>query len=167
MQRSRDVYRAESASRTCGMRRFSGPNRARCWAWRPGANDQASTPSPCLNPKAKLSGPQIRLPLPRNGIFGARDKGPIWPTRSPRVAAPQFKDRKGPATGPFLAQSLSLPIPASAWWARQDSNLQPDRYERPARPEKTNEIRSLSSRPTTFVRIRSRGFCGHPVVLKC
>ncbi len=29
---------------------------------------------------------------------------------------------------------LSLPpaIPANAWWARQDSNLQPDRYERPA-----------------------------------
>ena len=32
----------------------------------------------------------------------------------------------------YSAQSLSLPIPESAWWARQDSNLQPDRYERSA-----------------------------------
>ena len=34
--------------------------------------------------------------------------------------------------GPYSVQSLSLPIQVSAWWARQDSNLQPDRYERSA-----------------------------------
>ena len=42
------------------------------------------------------------------------------------------------------------------------ADLQAGRYERSNPPEKTNQIRQLSSRPTTFVRIRSPGFCGHP-----
>src|SRR5437016_8769882 len=33
---------------------------------------------------------------------------------------------------PFLANSQRTRSYESAWWARQDSNLQPDRYERPA-----------------------------------
>ena len=32
----------------------------------------------------------------------------------------------------FLAKSQVAANCESAWWARQDSNLQPDRYERPA-----------------------------------
>ena len=34
--------------------------------------------------------------------------------------------------GAFRTPSGNLQNRASAWWARQDSNLQPDRYERPA-----------------------------------
>ena len=35
-----------------------------------------------------------------------------------------------PQMRPFLAKSQRTRSYESAWWARQDSNLQPDRYER-------------------------------------
>jgi hypothetical protein len=34
--------------------------------------------------------------------------------------------------GPIHASSGNLRKPRTAWWAREDSNPQPDRYERPA-----------------------------------
>src|SRR6266851_593845 len=42
----------------------------------------------------------------------------------------------------FLAKSQRPPNRGTAWWAREDSNLQPDRYERPAL---TIELRALAS----------------------
>src|SRR5882757_5515564 len=47
------------------------------------------------------------------------------------------------------------------WWARQDSNLQPDRYERSALPSilKTCNPRR---RTCTFMPVCSRSFCGFP-----
>src|SRR6476646_6287765 len=44
-------------------------------------------------------------------------------------------------TRAFLAKSLELEIHGTAWWAREDSNLQPDRYERSAL---TIELRALA-----------------------
>src|SRR5882762_10483954 len=48
---------------------------------------------------------------------------------------------------------------SEGWWARQDSNLQPDRYERSTLAENSNKISVSRSRSFTFVRVCSRGFC--------
>src|SRR3954470_7707045 len=48
------------------------------------------------------------------------------------------------------------------WWARQDSNLQPDRYERSALPESSFKTCVTRCRTCTFVPVCSRGFCGVP-----
>src|SRR5260370_40578168 len=45
-----------------------------------------------------------------------------------------------------------------AWWARQDSNLQPDRYERSALPENANTISVSQSSSGRFVQVSSLGF---------
>jgi hypothetical protein len=52
------------------------------------------------------------------------------------------------------------------WWAREDSNLQPDRYEWPGLTGNLKYNRRFSSGSCTFVRIRSRGFCGLPVSVR-
>src|SRR5690242_16762181 len=45
------------------------------------------------------------------------------------------------------------------WWARQDSNLQPDRYERRTLSGNSSKISVSRSRPFAFVHVCSRGFC--------
>src|SRR5262245_11439179 len=52
---------------------------------------------------------------------------------------PETKFRKSPVeqaalTRAFLAKALQSEIRGTAWWAREDSNLQPDRYERSSLP---------------------------------
>src|SRR5262245_42786145 len=60
----------------------------------------------------------------------ARDKGPnAAPSDSCAVSETR---REHPQFGPIHASSGNIRKPRTAWWAREDSNLQPDRYERPA-----------------------------------
>ena len=47
---------------------------------------------------------------------------------------------KGRQHGGFLHARGNLLVRKSEWWAREDSNLQPDRYERYALPGKADEI---------------------------
>jgi len=39
------------------------------------------------------------------------------------------------------------------WWAREDSNLQPDRYERHDYTGRSRKIKHLAERSTTFVHV--------------
>ena len=75
-----------------------------------------------------------------------------------------FNAAKARSMCAFRPELETLKTSGNAWWARQDSNLQPDRYERPALPGEINKIRTFSSCSVTFVHVRSRGFCGRPVV---
>ena len=46
---------------------------------------------------------------------------------------PKPDTAKAPGTAGFGGfHGLDLGLPEKEWWAREDSNLQPDRYERPA-----------------------------------
>src|SRR6266481_2408393 len=60
------------------------------------------------------------------------------------------------------AVNIDCPRPAgcTAWWAREDSNLQPDRYERSAYPGRSRKIRYLGERSTTFVHVWCTHFIG-------
>jgi len=46
---------------------------------------------------------------------------------------------------------------SEGWWARQDSNLQPDRYERSTLPRKSEQNQRFSIK---IMRIRARLFTG-------
>jgi hypothetical protein len=46
------------------------------------------------------------------------------------------------------------------WWARQNSNLQPDRHERSALPKNSSIFNGSCARSCTFVLVCLRGFCG-------
>ncbi len=74
----------------------------------------------------------IDAPAARNGIFRARDGLPqvghvhaIDGARTPR------RPEKAPLRGLWRVSGF-ICHSWNAWWARQDLNLQPDRYERPA-----------------------------------
>jgi hypothetical protein len=56
-------------------------------------------------------------------------------------------------------------VKSSMWWARQDSNLQPDRYERSDLIAKSSKINAAHAFLCTFERVCSRGFCGVTVGL--
>jgi hypothetical protein len=82
-----------------------------------------------------------------------------------------FCDRRriesGPLTDPEIKElrpAAKINAIATSAGAREDSNLQPDRYERSALTGKLKYSRCFSSRSCTFVHIRSRGFCGLSVV---
>ena len=83
-----------------------------------------------------------------------------------RLAAVSLRFRFAPATpdttlrpsGPCVA-APRVARQGEAWWARQDSNLQPDRYERKTLPGNSSKISVFRSRSFTFVRVCSRGFC--------
>ena len=51
-------------------------------------------------------------------------------------------------------------VPGFFWWARQDLNLQPDRYERSELPGNPCRFSTSRSRPFTLMRVWSLGFCG-------
>jgi ABC transporter substrate binding protein len=75
---------------------------------------------------------RLRSPLPGNGISGAEKNAP---TRSPNhglaVSETQRSNKKPANAGPFSTTTGNFCNRRNAWWAREDSNLQPDRYERP------------------------------------
>jgi hypothetical protein len=73
---------------------------------------------------------------------GQRPRPQICPTPSSETEYRKSGVTKGPQMGLFLAKSQRPPNRWTAWWAREDSNLQPDRYERPAL---TIELRALAS----------------------
>src|SRR5262245_50086988 len=107
-----------SASPTCLP---NGPASTRCSRFRP--NSCPFEPSLC----------RLRSPLPGNGISWPEKNAP---GRRPNhgSAVPETKrSHKNPAnSGPFSSTTGNLRNRRNAWWAREDSNLQPDRYERSA-----------------------------------
>jgi hypothetical protein len=64
------------------------------------------------------------------------------PDAAVRDRTPNIAPHKRPVMRLFLPKSQRPPNRRTAWWAREDSNLQPDRYERPAL---TIELRALAS----------------------
>src|SRR5215813_12159716 len=58
----------------------------------------------------------------------------------------------------FVAKSPAPEIYTTAWWAPEDSNLQPDRYERGSGSRKARKFRRIRRRLITFVRVRFRYF---------
>jgi hypothetical protein len=54
--------------------------------------------------------------------------------------------------------------PMIAWWAREDSSLQPSGYERATIPDKVNEYQHFRARSVTNVRIWLRRFIGYLLV---
>ena len=73
-------------------------------------------------------------------------------SRPETVTSPQRRQSRGiKLSNPrkyrgFLWSPAKLPVAATGWWARQDLNLRPDRYERPAL---TAELRALLRGYTT------------------
>jgi hypothetical protein len=63
-----------------------------------------------------------------------KDRLPV-PTRVTKLGCDRLE-------GAFRQPPGNFPKRGTAWWAREDSNLQPDRYERPAL---TIELRALAS----------------------
>ena len=49
-----------------------------------------------------------------------------------RLQGDRMTRHSNPITGGFAQATGKRGLQGTAWWARQDSNLQPDRYERPA-----------------------------------
>ena len=64
----------------------------------------------------------------------------------------------------FAPYSGTVRFLESAWWAREDSNLQPSGYERPNRAGKLSNNRYFCARSLTFVRVWLRRFIGYPLV---
>lgn len=64
----------------------------------------------------------------------------------------------------FAVALETLSTSETAWWAREGSNLQPDRYERRGRSEKPGRIRWLARLLMTFVAVRLRRLVGHSLV---
>ena len=52
----------------------------------------------------------------------------------------------------------------AAWWAREDSNLQPSGYERANLPEKVSDYWHFRARSVTSVRVWLRRFIGYLLV---
>ena len=69
------------------------------------------------------------------GITGLKPMGPIDGLAEYKAIVAAFVDASGALSkrSPALRCGLNRRW-GSGWWARQDSNLQPDRYERPALP---------------------------------
>jgi hypothetical protein len=63
--------------------------------------------------------------------FGARENAQKRPATCNSVVSRERSVAQIPAnSGPFITPSGNLREGRTAWWAREDSNLQPDRYER-------------------------------------
>ena len=65
-----------------------------------------------------------------NGFLGPETDRPKSPSGQKRSLRRPKPSRKSPPIAGFLAVSGKSAVRETAWWARQDSNLQPDRYER-------------------------------------
>src|SRR4029453_9198165 len=66
-----------------------------------------------------------------------------WSARREHPVSVTAAETKAPAnSGPIRMPSGTLRNRQNAWWAREDSNLQPDRYERSAL---TIELRARAS----------------------
>jgi hypothetical protein len=98
----------------------------------------------------------------RNGFPDGRDRVPKTPFMrlhvSTETAPLRFKPAKVRRFGAFGRGSETLGIERTAWWARQDSNLQPDRYERSAL---TIELRALNQRRQPSINARGRCAIGN------
>jgi hypothetical protein len=76
------------------------------------------------------------------GIRGQENKAPKLPPKSKSQVPETKRSRRMPPSGAFRPLPGNFRKRRTAWWAREDSNLQPDRYERPAL---TIELRALAS----------------------
>jgi hypothetical protein len=74
-------------------------------------------------------------------ILGPETKPPNHPETLPAAHRDLRRLKKARQLRTFLICSGNLRSPASAWWAREDSNLQPSGYERPTLLGKINDNR--------------------------
>ncbi len=96
-----------------------------------------STPPPRLSRLTRLSELHHRLPKERVTKSARGDFRANWPgeRRQGRLCTVDIRrEPREPGGNPPVRapQGLDTQNTAGEWWARQDSNLQPDRYERPA-----------------------------------
>src|SRR6185437_9488932 len=82
----------------------------------------------------------------------------------PRDGLAHIKRHKTPQMRPFLAKSQRMRSSESARWARQDSNLQPDRYERPAL---TIELQAPPALPLARQATVPTPLTGWPAIPQC
>jgi hypothetical protein len=83
-----------------------------------------------IAPPFELSLCRLRSPLPGNGISRAEKKAPIRRPNHLSAVSETKRSYKNPAnSGPFSTATGDLRNRRTGWWAREDSNLQPDRYE--------------------------------------
>jgi hypothetical protein len=98
----------------------------------------------------------------RNGFGEPRDWGPKSTLSRPRPAAettrPAFEPAKVPANWAIRQRPENAGSHRTAWWAREDSNLQPDRYERSAL---TLELRARREQAVVQEPANSRAFLNH------
>jgi len=78
---------------------------------------------------------RVRSPLPGNGISRPEKKAPIRrPSHGSAVSETKRSHKKPANAGPFSTTTGNLRNRRNAWWAWEDSKLQPDHYEWSARP---------------------------------
>ena len=102
--------------------------------------------------------------FPGNGISRPEKKAPKRPPNpNGRISRDQALARK-PANSAAIRQSPgNLRKRETAWWAREDSNLQPDRYERTSRSGRPRITKHLRSRSTTFIHVWCTYFIAEPL----
>ena len=100
--------------------------------------------------------------MPENGIFGAETK------RLRKGQGHRGRDDvslNNPANSGLVAEKPgNLHWNESAWWAREDSNLQPSGYERGVVSEKSSIYRPFRAHSHASVHVCSRRFIGQPLV---
>src|SRR5262249_9682390 len=103
-------------------------------------------------------------------FYEARDKSPKkLPQRQIAPSQRPARARQARQFAPIRDLPGNLRISQTAWWAREDSNLQPDRYERPAL---TIELRARTATKHASGRIfiqgcRIRDNCSPATRLAC
>ena len=86
-----------------------------------------------LKGRTRWSKSALSLIAARNGISRARDTGAKMAPRARNAYLRDCSQSKSPAISAAIRRFQGTRRkPRTAWWAREDSNLQPDRYERPA-----------------------------------
>ena len=121
----------------------------------------------------QLGGNQ-KNPFEEIALFNARYDAVVW-CRDISLIAPNYlsdavekiamRDPMGERKAHVSGAASGAVIPLRCrfhWWARQGSNLQPDRYERSARPGSSFKCCVVCCRSGMVVRVCSRGFCGVP-----
>src|SRR6476620_4797877 len=119
------------------------------------------------------------LCFPGNGICRPENEAPKFPSgRRSAVSETKAVVKNAASSGQFASAPGNLPKRRTAWWAREDSNLQPDRYERTCEGQwkgrLLSDLQGFCFCPTRFGQrndqrllrplMAPNGFCGAPHV---